>query len=85
MNDAAAPAQCRLLMPPATTMPPDPETLARKLADILGGAPDRALAERLLALCNIQLTAARPALERVGAMDVPSDHAVALCELASNG
>ncbi len=66
-------------------MPPDPETLARKLADLLGGAPDRALAERLLALCETQLAAARPALERVDAMDVPSDHAAVLRELAAHG
>ncbi len=66
-------------------MPPDPETLARKLADLLGGAPDRALAERLLALYNNQLTAARSALERVDAMDVPSGHAAVLRELAAHG
>ncbi len=85
MNEAAASAQCRLLMPPATPMPPDPEILACKLADILGGTPDRALAERVLALCSTQIAAARPALERVDAMDVPSDHAAALHELASHG
>ncbi len=85
MNEAAAPAQCRLLMPAAKTMPPDPEILARKLADILGSAPDLALAKKLLALCSTQLATARPALERVGAMDVPSDHAAALRELAAHG
>lgn len=85
MNEARAEAQCRFLMPPATTMLPDPETLARKLADILGGTPDRALAERLLALCGAQLAAARPALDGVDPMDVPEHHAAALCELARNG
>lgn len=85
MNDAGAPAQCRLVMAPATPTLPDPDALARKLADILGGAPDRALAERLLALCGAQLAAARPALESVASMERPEQHAAALRELARHG
>jgi hypothetical protein len=64
---------------------PDPDTLARKLAAIIGGAPDRALAERLLALCRAQLAAARPALDRVDPTDEPAQHAAALRELARHG
>jgi len=85
MNEARAPAQCRLIMAPATTTLPDPDTLARKLADILGGPPDRALAERLLALCGAQLAAARPALDGVDPVDTPDQHAAALRELARHG
>lgn len=85
MNEACAPAQCRFIMAPATTTLPDPDALARQLAEILGGPPDRALAERLLALCRAQLAAARPALERVEPTDTPEDHAAALPELASHG
>jgi hypothetical protein len=86
MNEARAPAQCRYIMPPATpTMLPDPDALALKLAEILGGAPDRALAERLLVLCGAQLAAARPALDRVEPMDAPEQHAAALRELARHG
>jgi hypothetical protein len=66
-------------------MLPDADTLAEKLAAILGGAPDRALAERLLALCAAQLAAARPALDRVDPMDAPEAHAAALIELARRG
>lgn len=66
-------------------MLPDPDTLALKLAAILGGAPDRALAERLLALCAAQLAAARPALDRVDVTDSPETHAAALRELARRG
>jgi hypothetical protein len=64
---------------------PDPDTLAEKLAAIIGGAPDRALAERLLALCQAQLAAARPALDRADAADTPEQHMAALLELAWNG
>lgn len=86
MKDARAAAQCRFVMPPPTiAMLPDSDTLARKLAEILGGTPDRALAERLLALCAAQLAAARPALDRVEPMDVPEDHAAALRALARHG
>lgn len=85
MNEARAPAQCRFIMAPATTTLPDPDALARKLAEILGGAPNRALAERLLALCRAQLAAARPALERVEPMDTPEQHAAALRDLARHG
>ena len=86
MKEARAPAQCRFVMaPPTVAMLPDPETLARKLADILGGTPDRALAERLLALCGAQLAAARPALDRVEPTDMPEHHAVALRALARHG
>jgi hypothetical protein len=66
-------------------MLPDADTLAAKLAAILGGAPDRALAERLRALCATQLAAARPALDRVETMDSPEAHAAALIELARRG
>lgn len=85
MNEARAPAQCRFIMAPATTMLPDPDALARKLADILGGLPDRALAERLLALCRAQLAVARTALERVEPMDTPEQHAAVLRELVWRG
>ena len=86
MKERRAPAQCRLVMPPATfAMLLDAETLARKLAAILGGPPNRALAERLLALCRAQLAAARPALERAEPMDTPEDHSAALRELARHG
>jgi hypothetical protein len=85
MKEARAAAQCRFIMAPATTILPDPDALARKLAEILGGAPDRALAERLLALCGTQLAAARPALERVEPRDMPEQHAAALRELAWHG
>jgi hypothetical protein len=85
MNKARAKAQYRFIMPPATTMLPDPDALARKLADILGGVPDRALANRLLALCAVQLAAARPALESVEPMETPEQHAATLRELARHG
>ena len=86
MKEPRAAAQCRFVMPPQTmAMLPDPETLARKLAEILGGTPDRALAERLLALCGAQRAAARPALDRVEPMEVPEDHPAALRELARHG
>ncbi len=85
MNDARAAAQCRLVMAPATTTLPDTDTLARKLADILGGTPDRALADRLLALCRAQLAAARPMLERVNPLDTPEQHAAVLRKLALHG
>ena len=64
---------------------PDPDTLARKIAAISAGAPDRALAERLLALCGAQLTAAGPALDRVEPSDEPAQHAAALRDLAKHG
>jgi hypothetical protein len=70
---------------PHDAMLPDPGTLARTLAAVIGGAPDRALAERLLALCRAQLAAARPALDRVGVGDEPAQHAAALRELARHG
>ena len=63
----------------------DPDALAEKLAAILGGAPDRALAERLLALCRAQLAAARSALDRAGPVDVTDLHAAALRDLARHG
>jgi hypothetical protein len=85
MNEARVPAQCRVIMPPATTTLPDPDALARKLAEILGGAPDRALAERLLALCRVHLAAARPCLERADPSDTPDQHMAALRELARHG
>jgi len=66
-------------------MLPDADTLARALAPFTGGAPDRALAERLLALCRTQLEAARPALDRVEPGDAPAQHAVILRELARHG
>jgi hypothetical protein len=66
-------------------MLPDPDSFALKLAAILGGAPDRALAERLLALCAAQLAAARPALDGADATDTPEAHAAALRELARRG
>ena len=66
-------------------MLPDPDALAETLAAILGGAPDRALAERLLALCRAQLAAARPALDRVEPMETPDGHAAVLRELARHG
>ena len=66
-------------------MLPDPDTLAQKLAAILGGVPDRALAERLLALCQAQLAAARPALDRIEPLDTPDQHAAMLRDLARHG
>ena len=65
-------------------MLPDADALARKIASIIGGAPDRALAERLLVLCGAQLTAARPALDRVEPRDEPAQHAAALRDLAKH-
>jgi hypothetical protein len=85
MNEARAPAQCSFIMAPETTTLPDPDALARKLAEILGGAPDRALAERLLDLCRAQVSAAQPALERAEPMDTPELHAAALRALARHG
>lgn len=86
MKEARAPAQCRFVMaPPTVAMLPDPDTLARKLAEIFGDAPDPALAARLLALCGAQLAAARPALDRVEPTDMPEHHAVALRALARHG
>lgn len=70
---------------PHRAMLPDPDTLARNLSAIIGGTPDRALAERLLALCAAQLAAARPALERLEAGDEPAQHAAAICDLARHG
>jgi len=64
---------------------PDPDTLAEKLAAIIGGAPDRALAERLLALCRAQIAAARPVLDGADAADTPDQHMAVLLELAWNG
>jgi hypothetical protein len=66
-------------------MLPDADALARKIAAITGDAPHRALAERLLALCGAQLTAARPALDRVEPGDEPAQHAAALRDLAKHG
>lgn len=66
-------------------MLPDADALARKIAAIPGDAPHRALAERLLALCGAQLTAARPALDRVEPGDEPAQHAAALRDLAKHG
>ena len=85
MNEARAPAQCSFIMAPATTTLPDPDALARKLAKILGGAPDRALAERLLALCRAQLAAAWPMIEQVDPLDTPDHHAAVLRALARHG
>ena len=85
MNDARAPAQCRAIHGPrAFPMLPDPESLARKIAAAIGGAPDAALAARLIALCRAQLEAARPALDRVGPADAPDRHAPTLRELADD-
>jgi hypothetical protein len=67
------------------TMLPDPDSLARTLAAILGGAPDIERAARLLSLCRAQLAAARPALDRAEPMDDPRDHATALRDLARHG
>ena len=64
---------------------PDADALARDIAAIIGGAPDRGLAERLLALCGAQLTAAGPALDRVEPGDEPAQHAAALRDLAKHG
>jgi hypothetical protein len=87
MNEAWAPAQWRSTgrLREAKSLLPDPDTLAEKLAAIVGGAPDRALAERLLALCRAQLAAARPALDRVDAADTPEQHMAVLLELVRNG
>jgi hypothetical protein len=78
-------ARCSWHLRETRAMLPDADTLAQKLAAILGGAPDRALAERLLALCAAQLAAARPVLDRVDVMDAPEAHAAALRELARRG
>lgn len=86
MKEGRTSAQCRFVMPPSPiAMLPDADTLARRLADILGGLPNRALAERLLTLCHTQLAAARPALEFAVPMDTPDDHAAVLRELARHG
>ena len=70
---------------PPSAMLPDADTLARALAPFTAGAPDRALAERLLALCRAQLEAARPALDRVEPADEEAQHSVTLRHLARHG